>query len=68
MREGSDIQDIEGLRGQVIGTGTADGAEVGFARYVMSRAGMTVGTDFEFLTVGGGGPATAAFLNEEIVA
>lgn len=68
VQEGSDIQNIEDLRGQVIGTGTADGAEVGFARNVMSSAGMTAGTDYEFLTVGDGGPATAAFLNEEIVA
>jgi NitT/TauT family transport system substrate-binding protein len=56
------------LRGKVIGTGTADGAEVGFARNVMSSAGMTEGNDYEFLTVGDGGPATAAFLNDEIVA
>jgi len=68
VQEGSDIQGIEGLRGKVIGTGTADGAEVGFARNVMSSAGMVAGTDFEFLTVGDGGPATAAFLNDEIVA
>jgi NitT/TauT family transport system substrate-binding protein len=68
VQEGSDIQDIEGLRGKVIGTGTADGAEVGFARNVMSSAGMTEGNDYEFLTVGDGGPATAAFLNDEIVA
>ncbi|WP_299615012.1 ABC transporter substrate-binding protein [uncultured Tateyamaria sp.] len=66
VQEGSDIQDIVGLRGKVIGTGTADGAEVGFARNVMSGAGMTAGTDYEFLTVGDGGPATAAFLNNEI--
>ncbi|MDA9991142.1 ABC transporter substrate-binding protein [Paracoccaceae bacterium] len=66
VREGSDIQGIEGLRGKVIGTGTADGAEVGFARNVMSSAGMAAGEDFEFLTVGDGGPATAAFLNGEI--
>jgi len=66
VQEGSDIQGIEGLRGKVIGTGTADGAEVGFARNVMSSAGLSAGTDFEFLTVGDGGPATAAFLNGEI--
>ena len=68
VQEGSDIQDIEGLRGKVIGTGTADGAEVGFARNVMTSAGMTEGEDYEFLTVGDGGPATAAFLNGEISA
>ncbi|MEP3667108.1 MAG: ABC transporter substrate-binding protein, partial [Roseibium sp.] len=39
---------------------------VGFARNVLSSAGMVEGTDFEFLTVGDGGPATAAFLNGEI--
>lgn len=68
VQEGSDIQDVEGLRGKVIGTGTADGAEVGFARNVMTSAGMVEGTDYEFLTVGDGGPATAAFLNGEISA
>lgn len=68
VQEGSDITDIEGLRGTVIGTGTADGAEVGFARNVMTSAGMVEGEDYEFLTVGDGGPATAAFLNEEITA
>ncbi|MBG6147370.1 ABC transporter substrate-binding protein [Roseibium album] len=66
VQEGSDFQKIEDLRGKVIGTGTADGAEVGFARNVLTGAGMVEGTDFEFLTVGDGGPATAAFLNGEI--
>lgn len=66
VQQDSEIQSIEGLRGKVIGTGTADGAEVGFARNVMTGAGMTEGTDYEFLTVGDGGPATAAFLNGEI--
>ena len=64
--QASEIQSVEELRGKVIGTGTADGAEVGFARNVMTGAGMSEGTDFEFLTVGDGGPATAAFLNGEI--
>ncbi|SNT33096.1 ABC transporter substrate-binding protein [Antarctobacter heliothermus] len=66
VQEESEITDIEGLRGKVIGTGTADGAEVGFARNVMTSAGMTDGTDYEFLTVGDGGPATAAFLGGAI--
>lgn len=57
----SEIQTIEDLRGTVIGTGTADGAEVGFARSVMLSAGMEEGKDYEFLTVGDGGPATVAF-------
>jgi len=68
VREESDIQDPEGLRGKVIGTGTADGAEVGFARNVMTSAGMKEGTDFTFLTVGDGGPATVAFESGEMEA
>lgn len=68
VQEGSDIQSVDELAGKVIGTGTADGAEVGFARNVMTSAGLSDGKDFEFLTVGDGGPATAAFLNGEIEA
>ncbi len=68
VQQDSEYQSVEELRGKVIGTGTADGAEVGFARNVMTGAGMTAGEDFEFLTVGDGGPATAAFLNGEIEA
>ena len=68
VREDSDIQSIEQLRGKVIGTGTADGAEVGFARNVMQGAGMAEGVDYEFLTVGDGGPATAAFMSNAIEA
>jgi len=62
----SPIQAPADLKGKVIGTGTADGAEVGFARNVMSGAGLTDGTDYTFLTVGDGGPATAAFSSGEI--
>jgi len=61
VREDSDIQGPEDLRGKVVGTGTADGAEVGFARNVMSGSGMVADTDFTFLTVGDGGPATVGF-------
>lgn len=66
VQRDSEITEIEQLRGKVVGTGTADGAEVGFARNVLLGAGMTEGTDYTFLTVGDGGPATAAFLNGEI--
>lgn len=68
VREESDITGPEGLRGKVIGTGTADGAEVGFARNVMSGVGMVAGTDFEFLTVGDGGPATVGFNSDAMQA
>jgi NitT/TauT family transport system substrate-binding protein len=68
VAEASKVQSPEELRGTVIGTGTADGAEVGFARNVMSSVGMSAGTDFEFLTVGDGGPATVAFQSDAISA
>lgn len=66
--EDSPIQGPAELKGMVVGTGTADGAEVGFARNVLSGAGLTEGTDYTFLTVGDGGPATAAFEQEAIAA
>ena len=55
VQEDSEYTSIEDLRGKVIGTGTADGAEVGFARNVLTGAGMTEGEDYTFLTVGDGG-------------
>ncbi|WPY96757.1 ABC transporter substrate-binding protein (plasmid) [Limimaricola variabilis] len=68
VEEDSPYQTPEDLAGKVVGTGTADGAEVGFARNVLSSAGMSPGEDYELLTVGDGGPATAAFLRDEIAA
>jgi NitT/TauT family transport system substrate-binding protein len=67
VREDSEFQSPQDLQGQVIGTGTADGAEVGFARNVMTGSGMGDG-DYELLTVGDGGPATVAFNSGEIQA
>jgi NitT/TauT family transport system substrate-binding protein len=66
--EDSEVQTVEDLRGATIGTGTSDGAEVGFARNVLLGAGMTEGSDYTFLTVGDGGPATAAFTRGDIAA
>ena len=68
VEEDSEVQTVDQLRGTVIGTGTADGAEVGFARNVLLGAGLEEGTDYTFLTVGDGGPATAAFTRGEISA
>jgi NitT/TauT family transport system substrate-binding protein len=68
VREDSDIQSVDQLKGTVIGVGTADGAEVGFARNVLLGSGLTENTDYTFLTVGDGGPATAAFERGDIVA
>lgn len=68
VEEGSDFQKVSDLRGKTIGTGTADGAEVGFARNVLLGADMKEGPDFSFLTVGDGGPATAAFTRGDMSA
>jgi len=64
----SDVQSIEDLRGQTIGVGTSEGAEVSYARAILSDAGLVEDTDYEFLSVGDGGPATAAFERGEIAA
>jgi NitT/TauT family transport system substrate-binding protein len=68
VEEDSEVQTPADLKGTVVGTGTADGAEVGFARNVLLGAGLTEGTDYTFLTVGDGGPATAAFTRGDIAA
>lgn len=68
VKEDSPYQTPADLAGQVVGTGTADGAEVGFARNVFSGADLTPGDDYTLMTVGDGGPATAAFLRNEIAA
>ncbi len=68
VREESDVQTPADLKGKTVGVGTADGAEVGFTRNILTDAGLTEGTDYEFLTVGDGGTAAAAFLNNEVEA
>lgn len=64
----SAVQAPADLKGQVVGVGTADGAEVGFARSVLAGSGLTENTDYTFLAVGDGGPASAAFSSGEIAA
>ena len=56
------------LKGKVIGVGTRDGAEVGFARSLLADLGMTENKDYTFLPVGDGGPAAAGFLRNDIEA
>lgn len=64
----SEYASIEDLGGQTIGVGTAEGAEVSFARAIFADAGLEEGADYEFLAVGDGGQATAAFERGEIEA
>jgi NitT/TauT family transport system substrate-binding protein len=66
VAEESDYQSVEDLKDTTIGVGTADGAEVSFARGILSSVGMTEGEDYEFLPVGDGGTAAAAFLRDEV--
>lgn len=66
--EASTVTSPAELKGTTVGVGTADGAEVGFARNVLAGSGLKDGTDYEFLAVGDGGPATAAFLQKTISA
>lgn len=68
VKDESEVKGPEGLKGAVIGVGTADGAEVGFTRAIMAGAGLEEGKDYEFLAVGDGGTAVAAFMNNEISA
>lgn len=68
----SDVEvpaDLAGTDGPtVIGVGTAEGSEVTFVRPILTDAGLEEGVDYEFLPVGDGGPATAAFERGEIEA
>lgn len=68
VEEGSGFTTAADLRDKVIGVGTAEGAEVGWARGILLEAGLVEGTDYEFLPVGDGGQATAAFERGEVVA
>jgi NitT/TauT family transport system substrate-binding protein len=66
--EASTIKTIPELKGTVIGVGTAEGSEVGYARAILSDAGLKEDTDYTFLAVGDGGMAVAAFERKDIVA
>lgn len=72
VTEDSDYQVPADLAGDgeptVIGVGTAEGSEVTFVRPILTDAGLEEGVDYEFLPVGDGGPATAAFERGEIEA
>ena len=64
--EESDYQTPVELKGTTVGVGTADGAEVAFVRAILTDAGLAEGTDYEFLPVGDGGLAVAAFLRNDV--
>lgn len=66
VKDDSSYQAPADLKGQVIGVGTADGAEVAFARAILGDLGLTEGTDYTFLSVGDGGTAAVAFMRDEV--
>jgi NitT/TauT family transport system substrate-binding protein len=66
--DASGVTAVEDLAGTVIGVGTADGAEVAFSRGILAESGLEEGSDYEFLSVGDGGPAAAAFERGDIQA
>jgi NitT/TauT family transport system substrate-binding protein len=66
--EDASYQSPEELKGNQIGVGTADGAEVGFARTILSDFGMSEPADYTFIPVGDGGTALAGLMREEIEA
>jgi len=68
VKDGDPFKAVPELKGKVIGVGTADGAEVSFARGILTSLGMQENRDFTFLTVGDGGMAAAAFTRNDISA
>jgi NitT/TauT family transport system substrate-binding protein len=60
------VQAPADLKDTTIGVGTADGAEVSFARTILADAGLTEGEDYEFLAIGHGGMAAMAFLRDDV--
>jgi NitT/TauT family transport system substrate-binding protein len=66
--EDSEYQTPDQLKGHPIGVGTADGAEVGFARTILDSYGMKEPDDYEFIPVGDGGTALAGLMRDDIVA
>jgi len=68
VKDESSYQAPEDLKGQVIGVGTADGAEVAFAQAILTDLGLTQDTDYTFLPVGDGGTAAVAFMGDEVEA
>lgn len=68
VEEDSGITEIGQLEGQVIGVGTADGAEVSFAEAILTDHGMAREENYTFLPVGDGGTAAVAFMRDEVSA
>lgn len=66
VKADSEYQEPTDLKGTVVGVGTADGAEVSFARAILTDNGMKEGEDYTFLPVGDGGTAAVAFLRDDV--
>lgn len=64
--DGSEVTDIEGLRGTTIGVGTIDGGETSWLVALLGEAGLVQDEDYSLLAVGEGGAAIAGFERSEI--
>lgn len=64
--EDSEFEAVEDVEGEVVGVGTAEGAEVSYARGILADAGLEEDKDYTMLPVGDGGQATAAFERDDI--
>lgn len=64
--EESAITSVADLEGETVGVGTAEGAEVSYARGILADAGLEEDADYTMLPVGDGGQATAAFERGDI--
>jgi NitT/TauT family transport system substrate-binding protein len=64
--EESDVESVEDLEGTTVGVGTAEGAEVSYARGILADAGLEEGSNYTMLPVGDGGQAVAAFERDDI--
>jgi NitT/TauT family transport system substrate-binding protein len=64
--EESPVKSIQDLEGTTVGVGTAEGAEVSYARGILADAGLEEDSNYTMLAVGDGGQAVAAFEREDI--
>ena len=64
--EESSAESVEDLEGTTVGVGTAEGAEVSYARGILADAGLEEDSNYTMLPVGDGGQAVAAFERDDI--
>lgn len=66
--EGSDVTDIDDLRGSVIGVDVRAGGAESWVVALLSAAGLTIDEDYELIATGAGAQPATAFRKNEISA